>query len=309
MKKSFYVVTLFLLAMLLPPTGNCRCDSSYDKDIMGLIGLVGAAIGVYGIGQYCGLWDDPSDEETINTATQQLRNGEHYQPMLTLISNYGSSFDPQYTFDESLLYQLALAKRSDGSYDAFSSTLNSFMRKARSTINRLGGQSAQIKESGDWQKIRSISYVMDDLHSRLSVMIENLHLLHVYLERHAGYFRLFEYEDYVRNRYYDELQLLDRYTDAYTIKEGLRACALRFYHGPFALMQLVQELNKDTQCLQNLISRTTYNYATRIAYARDVAARLYHLERVTVSDNEYMRTLLAYQQYQKERDFIRAGRC
>jgi hypothetical protein len=140
-------------------------------------------------------------------------------------------------------------------------------------------------------------------------MVENLHRLHSYVERHAGYFRLFEYEDYVRNRYYDELQLLDRYTDAYTIKEGLRACALRIYHGPFALMQFVQELSNDTQRLQSLISRTTYNYATRIAYARDVAARLYHLERVTVSDNEYMRTLLAYQQYQRERDFLQAGRC
>lgn len=309
MKKSFisYVAKLFLITMLLPPVGNCQADSLFDKNIMGMIGIVGAAIGAYGIGQYCGLWDEPSNQDLIDAAMRQLRNGEHYQPMLSLIASYGPTFDPKQIFDESLLYQLALVKRGDGSYDLFVATLNGFMRRARAMMNSIRERATQIKESGDWQEIKSVSYRMDDLNGRLSVMVENLHLLHAYLERHATYFRLFEFEDYARNRYYAELQLLDRYADAYTIKEGLRACALRIYQGPFALMQLVQELSNDTKHLQNLISRTTYNYATRIAYARDVAGRLYHLERVIVSDNEYMRTLLAFQQYQKERDYLQAG--
>ncbi len=307
MFSIFSIVRLLSLVMLLPPTGNCLCNPS-DKDIMGLIGLVGAAVGAYGIGHYCGLWDDPSHEEIINAATRQLRESDHYQPMLALISNYGPSFDPKYTFDESLLYQLALAKRSDGSCDVFFSALKSFIRRTRSIVQSLSERSAKIKESGDWQEIKSVSYIMDDLNERLSATVESLCKLHIHLERHTGYFRLFEYEDYLRNRYYEELLLLDRYSDAYTIKEGLRACALRIYHGPFALMQFAQELSKDTQSLQNLISRTTYNYATRIAYARDVAARLYHIERIIVSDNEYMRALLAYQQQQKERDCLQPGR-
>lgn len=307
MKKSFSISNLFLLAMLLPPVSSSICDSSYDKNIMGLIGLVGAAVGVYGIGSYCGLWDPQSDQDLIDAATKQLRNGGYYQPLLSVISSYGPSFDPKYTFDESLFYQLALAKRENGSYDSFSSSLSSFRRRTRSILTNLRERSVQIKEYGDWQEMKSVGYAMDDLNNRLSVMLESLTVLHTYLERHACYFRLFEYEDYVRNRYYNELQLLDMHTDAYMIKEGIRACAIRVYHGPFALIQFIEELNKDIKAFQTVISRASYNYATRISYARDVTARLYHLERLTVSDNEYMRVLLAYQQYQRERDFMRAG--
>lgn len=302
-----YSSKLFVLIMLLPPVGSCRGDSSYDKNVMGLIGLVGAAVGVYGLGQYCGLWDQESNNDLINFAAKQLHSGERYQPMLSIISSYGSSFDPVHTFDEQLLYQLALAKRADGSYDSFFSSLKSFMRRTRSTTNNLRERSAQIKECGDWQEITSVSYVMDELANRLSVMFDRLTVLSSYLERHAGYFRLFEYEDYVRNRYYHELQLLDRYTDSYAVKEGLRVCALKYYQGPFALLQLAQEINNDMKALERALSRVSYNYATRIAYARDVVARLYHLERVTVSDNQYMRALLAYQQCQRERDSLKAG--
>lgn len=307
MKKSFSISNLFLLTMLLPPVSSSVCDSSYEKNIMGLIGLVGAAVGVYGIGSYCGLWDPQSDQDLIDVANKQLHNCGYYQPMFSVISSYGPSFDPKYSFDEPLLYQLALAKRANGSYDSFFSSLTSFMRRTRSIRTSLAERSFQIKECGDWQEMKSVGYAMDDLNNRLSVMLDSLTVLRTYLERHAGYFRLFEYEDYVRNRYYNELQLLDIHTDAYMIKEGIRACAIKVYHGPFALIQFIEELNKDIKAFQTVISRASYNYATRISYARDVAARLYHLERLTVSDNEYMRALLAYQQYQRERDYRIAG--
>lgn len=272
-------------------------NPSYTNDFLGLVSsALGVAAGVYGLGYCCGWWGAESNEQLIAAATRGLNGLERYRSMLTIIHQAGSSFDPKYSTDEALLYQLAFTKRGEAFIDAYISSLNSFMRDLRSVTDRVKERAADIKGCGDWEEIRTTGYRLDELNDRLRNALQQIEPLAIHLEKHRSYFKLFEYEDYVRNHYLNELEILDRYRDAYAFCEAIRACANSKYAGPFALIEFAKRLNYDIKALENLIARPAYHYATRIAYARDVVARLYHIERLMVSDNEYMRTLLEYQQ-------------
>lgn len=308
-QSARYLSCALLLSLILQSTTYPSYSSHYwHKNIQevtatAIVGLVCAGVFTYLVGCGFGLWDQ-SNERLIASGNQRLQEFEQYRPMVHIVSN-DTQFDPRLTFDEAVLYQLAFAKRGKESIDHFLITLKNDAYSARQLCTRLEQRSFKLKKNvQEWHEMRPVCYALDEVSSKLYNVVKNLEVLAAHMEAHISYFKLFECEDYVRNYYAPELMLLDQYNDLYALREGVRVCALGKFSGPFALIAFVNNLKSYIVSLEDLVLRSSYNYATRIAYVRDLIARLQHIERITASDNEYMHVLLEYQREQREKEAL-----
>jgi len=269
-----------------------------------VVGALCAASGVYLLGYCFGWWGYESHERLIECGNQKLQELGQYWSMTNIIRTSEMQFDPHRTFNEPLLYQLAFTKRASDSVDKYIMTLKNQMYYARDVCSRIEKRSLKLKNKSDWHEVRETCYALDEVSNKLYRSIKDLDVLVAHIDTHMSYFKLFECEDYVRNYYAQELALLDQYTDPYTIREGVRVAAFSKFSGPFALIAFVNSLKGHITCLEDLVLRSAYNYATRIAYARDLVARLQRIERIVISDNEYAHVVLEYQREQREKEML-----
>lgn len=280
--------------------------SSYNHNSANsfLVPLAAGALGVAGIctlGYCLRWWGHESNEQIISSCRQALQSAEQYHTMIAILR--GSDMHVDYApFNEQVLYQLAFAKRGGLSIESFIATLVSDMYQAKNLCKKAENRSLELKHQANWEQLRSVCYELDCLHKDLYAIIKQLELLHLTLQRHASYFYLFEYEDYIRNYYASELLLVEQYHESYQLKEGIRVCAFSKYKGPFALIDFVKRLKVDIQTLENSIFRSAYNYAIRIGYAQDIANRLKHIEHLILADHEYAHALIEYQRDQREKE-------
>lgn len=301
---------VLLVSLMCQSTTHAWHASSYsERDlqeaaIVSGLSLLVAAPCIYLAGRFLGWWGQESHEQLIASGNQKLRELEQYRSMVQIVTA-DTQFHPHQTFNEALLYQLAFAKRGKDAIDVFLIAIKNDAHNAHALCNRIEQRSVKLKKNvQEWSEMRSICYALDEISAKLYRVVKDLDILVAHMETHRSYFKLFECEDYVRNYYAQELLLLDQYNDLYALREGIRVCALGKFSGPFALIAFVNNLKGYVVSLEDLIVRSSYNYATRIAYVRDLVSRLQHIERITVSDNEYMHVLLEYQREQREKEAL-----
>lgn len=271
-----------------------------------VIGFFGAITGIYALGHWCGWWGSESNEQLLARGRKHLEYAHAYRSMLQIMKSAGC--DPLHNFDESILYQLALAKRGGKSIDACISSLKSCIRDITSSRTALEKRSYNLKRDCDWDEVRTVCYHLDHIGNQLVDVLEELKPLLSYLEAHSSYFKLFECEDYVRNHYACELQLLEQYGDEYSLMRALRTSVMSKHSGSFALIDFVKKLQRDIARLDDLAVRPAYNYATRIGYACDVVMRLRRIHECIVSDAEYTRMLSEYERAQREKERLQLER-
>ena len=271
-----------------------------------VLGLFGVITGIYALGRWCSWWGSESNEQLLARGRKHLEYAHVYHPMFQIMKSAGC--DPLHNFDESILYQLALAKRGGKAIDVYVSSLKSCIRDVSSSRTALATRSYNLKHDCDWNEVRTICYHLDHIGNQLEGTLEELKPLLSYLEAHTSYFKLFDGEDYARNQYTRELQLLEQYGDDYALMRPLRTCVMSTYAGSFALIDFAQKLKRDIAKLEDLAARPAYNYATRIGYARDIVMRLRRIHECIVSDGEYARMLAKYDQAQREKERLQLER-
>ncbi len=272
-----------------------------------VIGFFGAITGVYALGRWCGWWGSESNEQLLARAGRELDHLHAYQPLLRIVKSAGYN-NPLHGLDESVLYQLALAKRGGKPIEAYISCLKACLRDATAAKKALEKRSGELKYEGDWDVVRMVCHDIDRMASDMQNLLQELEPLHAYLQAHVSYFQLFECEDHIRDKYGRELQLLEQYGDDYALMRPLRACVMSKHSGAFALIEFVRKLKKDIARLDDLAARPAYNYATRIGYARDVVGRLRCVHECIISDGEYTRMLAEYERAQREKERIQLER-
>ncbi len=271
-----------------------------------VLGFFGAITGLYALGRWCGWWGSESNELLLARGRKHLEYAHAYQPMLHIMKSVGC--DPLHSFDESILYQLALAKRGGKSIDAYITCLRACVRDASSSRTALGKRLYNLKRDCDWDEVRAVCYHLDHIGNQLDDMLQELKPFLSYLEAHVSYFKLFDNEDYVRNQYARELQLLEQYGDDYALMRQLRICVMSKHSGAFALIEFAQKLKRDIAKLDDLAMRPAYHYAARIGYVRDVVRCLWRIHECIVSDVEYTRLLTEYDRAQREKERLQLER-
>lgn len=286
--------------------GPVHASNNYHNNDTGsfllpLAGALGAAAGICTLGYCLKWWGHESNEQLIMSCRHALQHTEQYYTLVNILRS-SDMHAHNTSFNEQVLYQLAFAKRGGPSITSFIATLASDIAQGKNICKKAETRSLQLKQQDNWQHTRDICYELDRLHDELYNAIRQLESLHLCMQRHASYFYLFEYEDYIRYHYASELLLLEQYHESYQLKEGIRACAFNKYKGPFALIDFVKHLKSDIQALENSIFRSAYHYAVRIGYAQDVANRLKHIEQLILADHEYAHAMLEYQRDQREKE-------
>lgn len=292
----------------------CLAVPSADaKDMVwGLVGVIGAATGIYALGRWAGWWGAPSNETLLERGRNSLAQADQYQRLLRIIMHVheGEMFDIVHHLDEHLLYDCAVAKRSLSSIDAYVSTLHINISDLKEQHSSLHDRMSDLySNDNDWQRVKYIHDRMQHLDKQIQDTVGELELLHAFLREHVSYFRLFEIEDKLAQKYCRELEILQQHgQDEYTCNRSLRSTILSRYSGAFALVEFVKYIRHDCNQLQQTLGRSAYNYATRIGYVQALLNNLHTLQEIVVADPEYMRLLAEYEHAQREKERLRLER-
>ena len=273
--------------------------------LWGAVGFFGAITGMYTLGKWCGFWGVVSNEQLIQQARTALHHIDSFAPLMNILEKKQVTNDVGMV-DESLLYELALAKRGGASIDAY-------MGNVRSHINALSSSQKDLeKRAYELKNDHKIKYLHDRIYGLIRQIRESLQKMSFfiqYLEAHRSYFRLFEIEDRFGKRYKRELDLITQmpYYD-YALIKALRACVLSKYAGAFALIEYVHTLKQDVIELERTVSGPAFNYENRLSNAQMLVTQLAGIRDLIISDDEYVRLLPAYEHAQREKERLRLER-
>lgn len=269
----------------------------------------GAITGIYALGCWCGWWGNESDDQLLDRGQKKLNEVEYYRPLLEIVATAYKQDGALRQLHEPLLYELAMAKRSAPSIDAYNATLKACVYELNTLAAQMHKRSEKLKYDHDWNEIHGTCYHLDQLSSVLYHASRELEHLLSYVQAHTSYFKLFESEDYMRTHYAEPLHLLEYHCgDTYTLTHALRAHILSKYTGAFAIIDYVRKLAYDIERLDKLTAQLAYNYVTRIGYARDIVSKLYRIQMSIVSDPEYIRLLAEYERAQREKERLQLER-
>lgn len=311
--KALYCVVGFAAAASQPLEARYSnwSHSSYSRNevrpeevVLGVVGTIAAGIGIYALGSYMEWWGAPSNEELIAQGRQYVSQVSGYNGMHR-IAQRAQSDNRIY---EDALYECALLKRGSENMDSYLCSLQGLINNLKSTYEKLGCRISNLerdRSSHNYDVLDRMRTVCRDVRAAQN----DATVLHSYLHDHRGYFRLFEVEDQLAQKYARELSIVQQYAyNEYELSRALRTALSARNSGTFGLIQAMKTLLSDISSLDRALNGLAYNYANRVECSRSLLFTLKRVREIVVSDKEYVRLSVQYEAAEREKERLRLER-
>lgn len=311
--KSLYVVIGFAAASSQGLDASCyggsynyysRNEVKPEEVVLGVIGTIAAGVGIYALGSYMEWWGAPSNEELIAQGRQYVSQAAGYNDMYR-IAQRAQSNNRVY---EDALYECALLKRGSVHMHDYLYSLQGLISNIRSTAEKLNRRIDDVERDRS-SRHRHVLDTMRNVLRDVRGTLRDMELLHGYLNDHRGYFKLFETEDYVAQKYARELGAVQQYAyNEYDLARAVRTAMATRHTGAFGLIKAVNTLQSDIASLERTLTGCAYHYANRIECSHSLILTLKRVQELIISDPEYARLMIQHEAAEREKERLRLER-
>ena len=288
---------------------SMRRDDGLTNIFYGALGVIGVVTGVYVLGSWLGWWN-ASNEQLIAQAERRIHAVNAHRKVITVLKQAMQQpvFDEM---NESLLYEIALLRRhAHHGIDGYIHQIERVIANLRESRKLLNERRHELEHEADQPDIKRVCRRMSSLVNEIERCLADVKLAHDFLDQHRSYFQLFACEDRLLADYDRERILFAQYGyDQGALLYALRSHASSFGScGAFTLISYVRKLCHDIALFEPLVARPAYNYAGRLGHARELLDQLYIIKQLLVSDPEYNRLLVQYEQAKRDEERLRLER-
>ena len=306
-RKATMAFSILMLMSAMPVSLRATSSNQTFKDVAWGAAVVGGVAAAVGAGAYALYsWLTPSDEEVLHGAQREVANFNfnQYPYVNDLGKLLGGFAQTQYaqdkviaTLNEPILYQLSYTYSQNGSMlarlDELSSQISVFRDRHAALRERINA----IEQSNNYEK-QFIKNEMIRVGSDIAHILEPLTFAYRYLSNHRSYFFLIEGEYNIYKVYAQELEVLPYVYNAWDLARSLHAIILSKQQAAgarFPYKSYVETIDRDIKGLERAINNVSYNYAERLAYARDLDRKLNAIKLAIVADPAYIQDVQAYE--------------
>jgi hypothetical protein len=154
-----------------------------------------------------------------------------------------------------------------------------------------------IEQSNSYEK-QFIKNEMIRVASDIAHILDPLNFAYRYLSNHRSYFYLIEAEYNIYKAYAQELEVFPYAYTSWDLARSLQAIILskgQSVGARFPYKYYVEIIDRDIRGLERAINGVSYNYAERLAYARDLNKKLNYIKLAIVADPAYIQDVQAYE--------------
>ncbi len=317
-KRTVLLLSFFLPFSLLVPSGISAEGFWHDAG-KGCLAAGAAIVGIGGLITAANWLFSESDRDLYERAHRQYTDA--YNCYGDTVNWFAQTFHfTQVTASvrdrvlhdcsEPVLYEIAtkLWTHNEREYN-YRSNLRYSLDQLQSCYNKLLTRIRAIQDSEYDYEVAQVLGQMRTLVRTIESSLPNLRLFSDYLENHRSYFALYESDGKIRNYYQTECNIINQYRhDTYRLVQELMRCALSKQTGSYRLVSYVRELESYLSDVKSRVRRLAYNYASRIALARELIDILAYIKGVIVADPTYTQELRDYEHASIERAHIAAIR-
>jgi len=311
MKKQNGIVLAGLLAASL----GCQTSSvkAHNNGFLGACavaaGIVGAALGVAAIVDWC----SETDDQLINRLNAQIHDSaSRYQDTMTYFGQISGmnayvsvTHKPFNMISETVLHEFATyiwhknSTQADYRAGVWSTKkiLDSAMQELRKRIRNLENKRLQYE---DQQRLLA----MRQLLSNVEELLSNITLFAEALEYHKAYFNVYDTIDTVRNRYLQEITILE--SGRYSMETEIKRYILGRNNSQYAFRSFVIDINADIEKVESKIRALGYHYEAKRQYAEGLVNYLVAIKNIVVVDPRYQQELYEWEQARLQRLHVEA---
>lgn len=279
-------------------------DMKPEEVVMGVLGSIVAGVGIYALGSYMEWWGAPSNDELISQGRQYVAQASGYNGMYRIAQH--SQLNNR--VHEDSLYECAVLKRGSVNIHDYLSSLQGLISNLKKSAEKLGRRIDDIGRDRS-SKHRHVLGVMRSVLDEVRTARRETEALYGYLNDHRSYFKLFEMEDFLAQKYAREIGVVQQYAySEYDLAQAARTAMIARHTGAFGLIKAVNTLQSDIVSLERAMNGCAYHYANRIDCSRSLMLTLKRIQEVIVSDYEYSRMLAQYEAAEREKERLRLER-
>lgn len=301
--------------LLVPILASLSCGNIYSRPnnngfVAGVCALGAAALGAVGIAAAMD-WFCETDEQLIYRTENgyqrlyaQYNQTMNYFAQRAGVGSYMPNKPIQY-IAEDVLYEFATSVWNSSTYqstyraDVWSArnTLQSYTRDLNKRITNLANKYNSYEDQ------RRLS-IMRNLASKIELLLADIILFADCLECHKTYFTLYDSVGHIRNRYLQQITILE--SGRYSVATEIKNYVLASNNSQYAFMHFVQHIESDICTLQSDIYALKYNYDAMQQYTYYVINQLTGIKNIVALDPRYQEELYQWEQARLERARIEA---
>ena len=325
-KRNKMALMLPLMASLC--VGNVHAKGNHDGFIAGACAIGAALIGTAGVVAFADWCCSETDDQLIARVNREYRSIDlQYTGTMSYFSNLAhvrplsKNIYQIRDIQESALYEFAThVWNKNISQSDYRSGVWSAKHTLQSGVQDLRKRIHSLENKNKYENQRILSIMRNLLSSTESLLLE-ITLFAECLEFHQGYFTLYDSVGTIRNKYIQEVTILEygHYTAASEIKRYILSCD----SGQYAFKNFVKNIERNISTLQSnvnalgsdsvnydncghmmdylLVDNAAGRYKAGRKYANHLINQLTDIKQVVVTDPRYQQELYQWEQARLER--------
>lgn len=304
MKKRNNRAMAGLLAVSLMCSSSMSNARNNDGFIAGACAVGAAILGVAGavaVADWCFSETDDQMITRINgeysTIHTQYKGTMDYFGLISGMTSH--AYQPS-VISESVLHEFATyVWNSNVTQHAYRSgvvaaqnQLKTSVQGLRKRINALERKNCKYEDLCRLARMRQLLSATTDLLADVTCFADCL-------EHHRSYFNLYDTVDKLRNRYFEELTILE--SNRYSVSSELKRCVVNNDGGQYALRTFVIKIESDIANLKSDIRSLAYNYPAKRQYVNALLHEVVEIKNIIVNDPRYQQELYEWEQARLQR--------
>lgn len=306
-KQKSFICWAFAISMLAPQPVQAddyqddTCPGSYIA--AGAIGGALAGFATWAFGSYMEWWGAASNEELLEKAMHTALEAKKYDEIMQLVKRR-----LEFHSQEPTLYSIALIVREAASFNAYTSSLNGFISDLKSLSQKLIKRLHKLERKHKTYDSRLMEEMRMDI-QLLALIKKDLQDIADYLQAHRTYFKLFEQEDRLLQKYSRECDMLQQYArHNHLLADALYRSLQRHDLATFGLLSTIDELKRNTKTLKDALRAANGNYIERSRFAGLFLQSLEEVYNIVVTSPAYHTLLIQHETAEREKERLRLER-
>jgi DNA repair ATPase RecN len=170
--------------------------------------------------------------------------------------------------------------------------MDSLVQQLRKHIRNLENRYLQYEDQQRLRSMRQLLNNAEELSSKIALLAEAL-------EYHRNYFNIYDTIDTTRNRYLQEITILE--SGRYSMEEEIKRYVLGASNSQYPLRNFVIDITADIEKMESKIRALGHRYPAKEQYAEGLVNCLVAIKNIVVRDPRYQQELYAYERARLQR--------